>query len=482
MRERITIEGGMSLFLLEDEGILLSEGKREVYVLNTPAAYIWCCLEEGMPPSQISAAFSSGFGVPLDQAVQSTGDLLSRWQASGHIKGVSETAHSEIDWTTALARLMESPSLREEFERSPGAVARKLRLVSSDRKAFVSLSPAALESQALQLQKARFAKPLENFLTSGQFVLWSSRAGKGRQSILQSALDARARRAGKMNRLRYYRLLTTTIAVRFSSAAEEDRVHPAVAHLEVEPCRADAVLEILQVEGGHVLLDGIAPFSFCRNLERLAPRLKTWLLQTAVRRHSYFLQIHAGVVSNGEKCILLPATAGSGKTTLTAALAAAGFHYFSDEAALLEEPELEARPVPISLSVKSGALGVLARLFPQLRKSAKHTREDFETVTYLNPPAASFRYDANRTYPVGWIVFPRYDPSASTELRPVRKAEALARLMDQVLVVGGTLDKRIVRSLVQWIQRVDCYELPNSSLSHAVRLISGLLKSPKSTT
>jgi len=482
MRERVSIEGGMSLFLLEDEGILFSEGKQEVYVLNTPAAYIWCCLEEGMPPSQISAAFSSGFGVPLDQAVQTTGDLLSRWQASGFIKGVSETAHSEIDWTTALARLIANPSLREEFERSPGAVARKLRLASSDRRPFVSLSPAALESQALQLQKARSAKPLENFLDSGQFVLWSSRAGKGRQSVLQSALDARARRAGRMNRLRYYRLLTTTVAVRFSSAAEEDRVHPAVAHLEVEPARADAALEILHVEGGHVLLDGVAPFSFCRNLELLAPRLKTWLLHTAVRRHSYFLQIHAGVVSDGEKCILLPATARSGKTTLTAALAAAGYHYFSDEAALLEEPELEVRPVPISLSVKSGALGVLGRLFPQLRRSAKHTREDFETVTYLNPPAASFRYDVNRTYPVGWIVFPQYSPSATTELRPVRKAEALARLMDQVLVVRGTLDKRIVRRLVQWIRRVDCYELPNSSLSLAVQLISSLLKSPKPTT
>ena len=32
MRERVTIEGGLSLFLLEDEGILLSEGKQEVYM------------------------------------------------------------------------------------------------------------------------------------------------------------------------------------------------------------------------------------------------------------------------------------------------------------------------------------------------------------------------------------------------------------------------------------------------------------------
>jgi hypothetical protein len=475
MRQFVGIEEGLSLFLLEDQGILFSEGHQELYVLNTAATYVWCCLEEGMTPSQIGAAFSSSFDVPIKQAVQATGDLLARWQASGYIRGVPDAAPSEIDWTSALARLMASPSLREDFANSPASLAGKLRVTSADRKAFVSLRPAALESEARRLQESKSAKSLENFFKSGQFVLWSSRAGHNRQSILHSALNARARRQGRMKRIRYYRLLTTTFAICFSSAVEEARVHPALAHLEVNPARSDAALEVLGAEGGHVLLDGIALFAFCRDLERVTPRLKTLLLQTAVKRHSYFLEIHAGVVFNGQKCLLLPAAPGSGKTTLTAALVAAGFQYFSDEVALLEEPDLKVRPVPIGLSVKSGALEVLAPLFPQLRRSAIHTREDFETVTYLNPPTASFSYDLNRTYPAGWIVFPRYSPGATTELRSIGKAEALARLMKEVLAVGPTMDKRIVRSLVDWIQQVDCYELPNSSLSEAVQLIGNLL-------
>jgi hypothetical protein len=432
-----------------------------------------------MTPHQISGAFSSSFDVPVEQAAQATGDLLARWQASGYIRGVPDTAHSEIDWTTAFARLMASPSLREDFANSPSDLARKLRVTSADRRAFVSLRPAALESEALRLQKVKSSKPLENFFKSGQFLLWSSKAGKNRQSILHSALNARARSQGHMKRVRYYRLLTTTFSIRFSSAAEEARVHPALAHLETTPARSDATLEVLNTEDGRVLLDGMAPVAFCGDLERVTPRLKTLLLQTAVQRHSYFLQIHAGVVSNGQKCLLLPAAPGGGKTTLTAALAAAGFQYFSDEVALLEEPDLEVRPVPIGLSIKSGALEVLAPLFPQLRRSARHTREDFETVSYLNPPMASFSYDLNRTYPAGWIVFPQYAPGASTELRPIGKAEALARLMKEVLAVATTMDQRIVRGLVHWIQRVDCYELPNSSLSQAVQLIGGLLKGPK---
>ena len=50
MRPSVAIEGGLRLFLLEDEGILFSEGHQEVYALNTPATYVWCCLEEGMTP------------------------------------------------------------------------------------------------------------------------------------------------------------------------------------------------------------------------------------------------------------------------------------------------------------------------------------------------------------------------------------------------------------------------------------------------
>lgn len=479
MRERVDIEEGLRFFLLDEEGILFSEAQQELYALNTPAAYVWCCLEEGLTPDQISTAFAASFDVPLEQAVQTIGDLLSRWQAFGYIRGVPDMARSEIDWTTALGRLMASPTLREEFRSSPAAVARKLRVASCDRRAFVSLRPADVELEAQQFEERRRAQPVENVFQSGQFVLWSSEAGKSGQSILRAALDARARCSGRMNRLRYYRLLTTTFAIRFSSAAEQASVHPALSHLEVEPARVDAVLEVIGTPAGHFLLDGITPFSFCRHLDRVTPRLKTWLLQTVVRRHSYFLEIHAGAVSNGEKCLLLPAAPGSGKTTLTAALAAAGYRYFSDEVALLEEPDLEVRPVPISLSIKSGAIDILAPLHPELRGSANHTREDLETVTYLNPPTASLRYETNRTYPAAWIVFPQYSPSAATELRPINKAEALARLMKEVLVVRTTLDTRIVRSLVRWIRRVDCYELPNSSLSQAVQLVGNLLENPK---
>jgi hypothetical protein len=172
---RVAIGEGLSLFPLGDEGIFFSEVEQELYAFNTPATYVWCCLEEGMSPREISDAFSSTFDIPIEQAAQTTYDLLSRWQAFGYVHGVPGIVHAEIDWTTALGRLMGSASLREEFASSPAAVAKKLNVRASDRKAFVSVHPADVELQAKQLQRSRDAKPFENFLKSGQFVLWFCR-------------------------------------------------------------------------------------------------------------------------------------------------------------------------------------------------------------------------------------------------------------------------------------------------------------------
>ena len=161
--------------------------------------------------------------------------------------------------------------------------------------------------------------------------------------------------------------------------------------------------------------------------------------QTAINRDRYFLAIHAGVVSNGERCIVLPGRTGSGKTTLTAALSRDGFHYFSDEFALLEDRTLRVRPVPLSLTIKRDAVEVLTSYYPGLGGLVAHIREDGRIVRYLNP--IEWPVDPERSDRVGWIIFPRYEADAVTSLRPVSKPEALRRLLRECLVLPELLDR-----------------------------------------
>jgi hypothetical protein len=213
----------------------------------------------------------------------------------------------------------------------------------------------------------------------------------------------------------------------------------------------------------------------CAELNELAPLVKRTLLVDAIDGCPSLLCIHAGVVGSPQGCLLLPAAAGSGKSSLTAALIRAGFVYLSDEAALLDEKTLRVRPVPISLCVKEGGWDLLAPRYPELRDLAVHHRWDDKNVRYLNPPRESLDPEPERSHAVRWIVFPRYTPGAETALRPLPRVEALHRLLMQC-ATPSPLDQTKVASLVRWIDDLPCFEMPMSSLDEAVVLLDRLCR------
>jgi hypothetical protein len=212
------------------------------------------------------------------------------------------------------------------------------------------------------------------------------------------------------------------------------------------------------------------PVGYCPSLEQLTPSIKNLVGLSAINRHRFFLELHAGVVWNGERCVLLPGASGSGKSTLTAGLVAAGFGYLSDEVALLENDTLELRPFPLALGVKRGALEAVAELWPEVTGLAAHRRVDGEQVRYLRPPPERC-VPEETTYPVGWLVFPHYGTDLATELRPISRPEALRRLMRECMVLPELLDEPRVENLVRWMRRLQCFELPMSSLDQAVELV-----------
>jgi hypothetical protein len=276
---------------------------------------------------------------------------------------------------------------------------------------------------------------------------------------------------------RGYRLLATSFRVRYATALQEEAVHPVLAHLEAAAAEPMTAVNLLWDGAGHLLVVDGRRKERCGPIEELAPLVKGALLAHAVNGYPYLLYVHAGVVRNGHGCVLLPAAPGSGKTSLTAALIRAGFAYLSDEVALLEAGTLRVRPVPVSLCVKEGAWDLLAPLYPELRGLAVHRRWDSKRVRYLNPPADALDPEPEVSHPVRWIVFPRYAPGAQTALRPLRRADALHRLLEQCLAMPAPLDHAKLDALVRWIGGVPCYELVTSSLDEAVALVDGLCRS-----
>ena len=287
--------------------------------------------------------------------------------------------------------------------------------------------------------------------------------------------------APSVARQRSYRLLTTTVTVRYGDPAQDEWVHPILAHLETADgatgatgATDDTVIDVLADGGAHFIYRDGAAAARCDGVDSLGPQVKGLVWQAAVNGYDYLLNIHAGVVSDGETCFLLPGAQGSGKTTLTATLVHSGFEYFSDEVALLEAESFHVRPVPLCFCVKSTGWDGFAGLFPDIDTRPTHHRMDGKLVRYLPPPAAALPASLNVQRPVSAVIFPRYSPDAETALQPVRKVEALHRLMDECVAMPADLTPETVARMVEWMRGIDCYELPMSSLDAAIEAVRTL--------
>ena len=63
---------------------------------------------------------------------------------------------NEIDFPTALARLLRDATLREQFAREPALVAARLQVRADEREQFAALSAEEIEIQATILLRKRF--------------------------------------------------------------------------------------------------------------------------------------------------------------------------------------------------------------------------------------------------------------------------------------------------------------------------------------
>jgi hypothetical protein len=184
--------------------------------------------------------------------------------------------------------------------------------------------------------------------------------------------------------------------------------------------------------------------------------------------------LHASALCRNDRALLLPGDAGSGKSTLSAGLAARGFAMLSDDTALIGGKSHLARSLPVGLCLKRGACAVLQRHYPQLPSLREWRRPDGRLVRYLTPERDVNWAPADAALAVRWIVFPRYGPDQNTALLPLPRHEALARLLRGAYFLSGTLDKHNLETVIAWIERIDCFELPLSSLDTASALIDEL--------
>ena len=211
----------------------------------------------------------------------------------------------------------------------------------------------------------------------------------------------------------------------------------------------------------------------------LAPGVAVgWLVwdvnRVAAELSAEHLLFHSGGVEASGVGILVPAASGSGKSTLTAGLVRAGLGYLSDELVALELDGAAGAarlgrllPYPKPITVKAGSFGVLADMAPDQMAGPG----DDEWLVPVGPGTG--RRIGVACEP-GYVVVPRYDPSAETALVALSETEAFLTLALHAvnLLPHGQAGSEALGALASGCA---CYSLAFSDLGAACALVLDLV-------
>jgi hypothetical protein len=341
-------------------------------------------------------------------------------------------------------------------------------------------SPAEV-SRALHEQ---FAVPADAAVSYVANVLrqYETLRQDGKPSDPETAAMVAAPQAGRPSRMgarmaRTYRLLDSAFRVHYDSVRLFEQIDPLLQHRAVvsgtELTKVTDVVVAQEDDGVTVIADE-EMIGSSLTIEDAAVAVRACLTQLATARSGGLCVVHAGALCRNGAALLLPGDAGHGKSTLSAGLAARGFDMLCDDTTLLAgEPPL-VRSIPTGLCIKRGAYAVLEPHYPRLASLPEWRRPDGRRARYLMPGRDLPWAGPDAAVGVSWIVFPRYHPDRGTTLLPLPRHEALARLLRGVCFLSGSLDERNLEKLIAWIEPIDCFELPLSSLDAATALLDGL--------
>ncbi|MGB1581977.1 MAG: PqqD family peptide modification chaperone, partial [Nevskiales bacterium] len=184
--------------------------------------------------------------------------------------------------------------------------------------------------------------------------------------------------------------------------------------------------------------------------------------------------LHAAGVSASGRCIVMPAPGGSGKSTLCAALVAAGMDCVGDDILpLLDNGQVV--PVPASIGLKQGSWAIVGQYFPQLESSPVYASGSARIRFLVNSnPNPDRRADLPASLPVHCLLFPSYQAGAATTLARITPEESLALIIESNTHLSRPIQAAKVAGLIAWVESTPAFSMTFSQLPEAVAQVQAL--------
>jgi hypothetical protein len=194
-----------------------------------------------------------------------------------------------------------------------------------------------------------------------------------------------------------------------------------------------------------------------------------WCFSTQYHRH---LVIHGAVIERNGRALILPAPPGSGKSTLCAALVSRGWRLLSDELTLVAPDDLSVVPMCRPVSLKNESIQIIQQFEPTATMGPPAFDTSKGTVGHMRAPTESVLRSQERGLP-SWIVFPKYEASASAQLDEHPKASAFMKIAGNTFNYS-MLGLRGFETVSKLVDRCGCYEFKYSNLDEAIDIFNTL--------
>jgi hypothetical protein len=202
------------------------------------------------------------------------------------------------------------------------------------------------------------------------------------------------------------------------------------------------------------------------DMASIVAQVERLLVQRVVAATPHLLTLHGAALQRDDRPLLLAGPSGAGKTTLSLALARAGWSFGSDEIVLLGRDQ-KLRALPLPPCVKASSFPLIESWFPELRSTPEHERYG-HIVKYL--PIRSMPLSAVP----GSVVFLRFDPPGPNEIQPLDRFAALERLLAQCVFVPPEFQHDDVAQLLRWHSEQSYYVLSFCDCDAAVAILKHL--------
>lgn len=202
-----------------------------------------------------------------------------------------------------------------------------------------------------------------------------------------------------------------------------------------------------------------------------------WGLNWAVSTMAHpYLSYHAAALEQGDRALMLPAPPGSGKSTLSAALAHRGWRLMSDEITLYDIRSRQVSGMGRPVNLKNVSIDLLRAFAPEAVFTQPVPDTEKGTLALMRAPGDSIARVTESASPT-WIVMPRFQAGAVPQLNELPKARMLLLLAEQAFNydIHGRAGFEATADLVD---RCECLEFVYSSLGDAVAHLEQQLLAP----